>query len=133
MAFTFQIFPEHHLRVLTMSAAIGPDTVRASAQHLLASPDYDPSHDVLVDFRPTAAVGLSAEFISALAREYAAPTTETPGGRISRLAVVTASDEQFGVGRMFAAYRGDTQARLRIFRSASEACAWLGVPADLLP
>lgn len=133
MAFTYQIFPEHHLRLLTMSAAISPDTVRASAQRLMASADYDPSHDVIVDFRPTAAVGLSAEFIAGLAREYAAPLPEVPGTRVPRLAVVTASDEQFGVGRMFAAYRGDTPARLQVFRSAAEACAWLGVPADLLP
>ncbi len=130
MAFTFQVFPELHLRVLVMSAVVTHATIRASVQGLLASPEYDASHDVLVDFRPTATVNLSADFIAALARDNATPPATT---RVSRVAVVTDSDEQFGVGRMFGAYRDETPDRLQVFRSAAEACAWLGVPKDLLP
>jgi hypothetical protein len=74
-----------------------------------------------VDVRAVSKIDLSVEDLEQL-------TTPTLFERTSRRAILVSSDLQFGVGRMaeaFSEMRGRT--RVRVFRDAQEAFAFLGI------
>lgn len=131
MAFTFRVEPAHALRIVTFAPQVTADSMRTSVAVLMASPLYDPAHDILVDLRDNVTFALDGDALADFARDFA-----TAGGeamRQTRLAVVVASDEQFGVARMYGAYRGQVSDRVQVFRDAADACQWLGVPRDVVP
>lgn len=131
MAFTFRVEPAHALRIVTIAPVVSADSMRASIAVLMASPLYDPAHDILVDLRENATFALTGDALADFARQFASAGGEAM--RQTRLAVIVATDEQFGVARMYGAYRGQVSDRLQVFRDAAEACAWLGVPRDVVP
>lgn len=113
-----------------MGPLVTEASLRASSAALLKSADYDPSHDVLVDLRESAQFELAGSALSGFAGTFAKAGGEAV--RDTRLAVVAGSDEQFGLARMYGAYRSGVSERVQVFRHPAEACAWLGVPPGLL-
>ena len=94
---------------------------------LLRDPAFDPDFDQLVDCRSIVKMDLSGQQIMALASRSVFSTK-------SRRAFVVVSDVQFGLSRMLAAHRETMEGQsVMVFRQMSEALAWLGRPADLIP
>lgn len=83
------------------------------------------SYAVLYDERD-ARVELSADEIRRIAA-HAAALSRTHGPR-GRVAIVAATDVDYGVNRMVSAYADLADYTLEVFRTVNEALAWLGEP-----
>lgn len=94
-------------------------------ERLSADHRFDGSFHQIVDFRDTTSMELTAEQIRELSRRPVyAPS--------SRRAFVMAADVQFGLGRMFAAFRElEGEPNIRIVRDMPEALAWTRVTAEV--
>lgn len=109
-------------RRLVMSVGTGVLTAADMLVHqrqLKKDPDFDPDFSQLSDFTAVTAVDIRGEEVRALAvASIFSPT--------SRRAMLVATDEQFGLSRMFSALR---EARgehgIRVFRDRDEALRWL--------
>lgn len=95
---------------------------------LRVDPAFDPNFHQLVDCREIEFMDLTSAQIEALA-------SRTIFSRQSRCAFVVSSDLQFGLGRMFSAYRESAGygANVEVFRKWEEALSWLNLPTDLRP
>jgi hypothetical protein len=91
---------------------------------LLRHPDFRPEFNQLYDFRDITKMVLSAEEVRSLA-------SYTVFSAHSKRAFVVASDLQFGLSRMFRAYRemGGAQ-EIMIFREMPKALSWLSLAAE---
>jgi hypothetical protein len=96
-------------------------------ERLRADPRFEPGFDHLVDGRQFDRFDLTAEQLRDMgSRSVFAPT--------SRRALVVSSVFQFGLARMFAAFReAESGQDTMVFRDMREATAWLGLPADYEP
>jgi hypothetical protein len=112
---------------LVVARASGPIDLESSSafrRELEAHPDFRPDFDQILDFR--LAVGSLPDFEGL---RFLASTD--PFSRGSRRAFLVAGDLLFGLVRTYGALQ-EGSSEVRPFRSAGEACAWLGVPADVL-
>ena len=122
----FSIVPEHRVVVSKGSGVFTHADFLDHMSRLGVDPHFNPDFDQIVDCRAIAKMDLSADQISDLASRsvFAAG---------SRRAFVVPSEVQFGLTRMFAAYREvRTGQQVGVFRSMDEALSWLGLPADFL-
>jgi hypothetical protein len=102
------------------------DELLEHAQAVEKDPEVDPQYDEVVDLRAVKGFGPSLETM----REAAQILRSGPRGA-GRIAIVAPSDAGFGSGRMFEGLSGGDTDRVRAFRSADEAYAWLGIgPPD---
>jgi len=93
---------------------------------LRRDPRFEPEFDQFVDCRALT-LQLTSEEISDLASRSVFSSR-------SRRAFVVASSLQFGLSRMFAAYREEKGHQVTmVFRELSEALAWLKLPPDWKP
>jgi hypothetical protein len=91
---------------------------------LLRHPDFRPELNQLADYREITKMALS----NAEVRDLATHAVFSPH---SKRVFVVASDLQFGLSRMFGAYRqivGDQE--IKIFRTMAEALSYLSLPAE---
>lgn len=94
---------------------------------LAPDPRFRPEFDHLVDGRGFEQFDVSAAQVQAMGSQ----SLFAPG---SRRAFVVSSDHQFGLGRMFAAYREmKLNQTTMVFRDMRDALAWLGLPPDYDP
>jgi hypothetical protein len=87
-------------------------------------PAFLPAFNQLLDFRQVTSVTLSSRQVAELARR-------TIFGPTSRRAFAVSADWQFGLARMFGAYReiqGETG--IVVFREMKEALEWLSLSSD---
>lgn len=92
------------------------------ARRIESDPQTDPSFDEVVDISAVRGFGPSTETVRSAADVLR--TGKRPG-KSGRIAIVAPSDAGFGVGRMFEAFSGEGEHRVRTFRSREEALAWL--------
>lgn len=93
---------------------------------LVGDPRFRPEYNHLVDCRAST-LSLTSDQI----RELASRSVFNAG---SRRAFLVSSDYQFGLGRMFAAFREfNAGQEIMVFREMREALAWLNLPSDLDP
>lgn len=94
-------------------------------ERLSADPRFLGSFHQIIDFRDTTGTELTAEQVRELSRRPVyAPS--------SRRAFVMGTDVQFGLGRMFAAFRElEGEPNIRIVRDMPEALAWTRVTAEV--
>ena len=96
------------------------DIITAHAATLKADPRFDPGFRQIVDFRDVTEIALTSTEV----REFAALT---PFRRDAKRAFVVASDEAYGMVRMFGTYREADPAHLGIFRAIEPAMEWVGL------
>jgi hypothetical protein len=88
-------------------------------RQLQKDPEFDPSFALLMDFRETTKVELSHDEIVDLSNIHVFSPE-------SKRAYVVASPEQFGLARMFAAYRSPKKQQVFcVFTDMDDAVAWL--------
>lgn len=110
-------------RVATFSGTVDDAELLGAYRSLLASPDYDPRVNDLVDMRPVTRFDVTGDAIRDLVRAFSpldAAMVQT------RLAIVAGSDLVFGMARMYELLRSDTPEDIRVFRDMDVARAWLG-------
>jgi hypothetical protein len=91
---------------------------------LLRHPDFRPEFNQLYDFRDITKMVLSAEEVRSL-------SSYTVFSAHSKRAFVVASDLQFGLSRMFKAYREmGGEHEIMIFREMTKALSWLSLSAE---
>ena len=114
-------------RRLVLSKATGLFGVAEAMDHikrLFADPDFRPTHNQLIDFRQITALDLSTDQI----RELASASIFGPD---SKRAFVVSTDLQFGLGRVFSAYRHiEGEEGIRVFREMKDALQWLSLPSE---
>lgn len=98
--------------------------VHAHQRMLRADPAFDPVFRQLVDVRDATRIDMSATMMQLLAETR-------PFLRGRPCAFVTATDEQFGMARMFATFAGLHGDDVQVFRDWRSAAEWLGLAADL--
>lgn len=109
-------------RVATFSGTVDDQELLGSYGQLLASEDYDPRLNDLVDMRPVTRLDVSGDAIRELVRAF---TPLDPAMTETRLAIVAGSDVVFGMARMYELLRSDTPEEIRVFRDIDQARAWL--------
>ena len=115
---------------VVFSKAVGMLALADGLDHmdrLQSHPDFRPEFKQLFDFRRVSEVALSNDDIRRLAQR-------TIFGKTSRRAFVVSGDLEFGIGRMFEAYRDVAgESGIVIFREMKEALAWLSLSAEPEP
>jgi hypothetical protein len=111
--------------VITMRAhgAVTSDEFQATREAIQADPGHDPGFKYLVDLRDVQRFAMSGDDVDMLANDRTSLYFE-PG---TPCAVVTDSDEAFGLSRMYQMMRGGGAEDLRIFTKMAEAEQWLGL------
>ena len=117
-------------RAVVLSTGTGIFTYAEFLDHMArmsADPRFRPEFDQLVDCRAITLL----DFTGGQLRELAGRSIFSAQ---SRRAFVVSSDLQFGLSRMFAAYRELSGARgTMIFREMREALSWLNLPPEFDP
>jgi hypothetical protein len=120
MAAVYHIDKEARMVFSTGSGAFGYDDAVGHMSRLKADPDFDPSFSQLIDFRELTELTLTHDQIAELSTvEVFLPE--------ARRAFLVSTAEQFGLARVFQAYRsarGDQS--IRVYTDPGEAYAWLG-------
>jgi hypothetical protein len=100
------------------------DVAVGRMRRLQKEPDFDPAFSLLIDFREATKIDLSHDEVV----ELSAIHVFSPE---SKRAYVVANPEQFGLARMFAAYRSPKKEHVfRVFTDMGEAMAWLDGGAE---
>jgi hypothetical protein len=127
MPASFIIDPAHRVVVSTGSGTFTQADFHAHMARIGADARFNPDFNHIIDCRAISQIDLTREQIMDLA-------TRSIFNAQSRRAFVVSSELQFGLTRMFAAYREIAGGqKIMIFRSMAEALAWLELPADFEP
>ncbi len=120
---------EGTVRVSAFAGDISRELLRQFAAETMASSDYDPSMDSLVDMRDVTGLLLDEEAIGDIQRRYA----ELGAGRSPRrLAFVVDSPTTFGYARLFRSLHSACVDEIRIFEAMFDARRWLGLSDPIL-
>ena len=114
-------------RRLVLSRAWGVFTAQDLYDHyntLAADPVFDPGFSQLVDLRDVERVDMEPSIIQRHALEYL-----FGGG--SQRALVTSSDVEYQLARMYASIAAYVPQNVRVFREMNEAEQWLGIEAPV--
>jgi hypothetical protein len=114
-------------RGMVFSKATGSFRAADALDHmkrLSADANFRPTYNQLIDFREISALELSTDQI----RDLASTAIFGPG---SKRAFVVSTDLQFGLGRVFSAYRHiEGEKGIMIFREMKDALHWLSLPSE---
>jgi len=119
---------DHARRLVLVSVrgTLTDEEIFAYQRAVWSRPDVA-GYDELVDMSDVEHIALpSAERVRQLASLSSDMDTRTPG----KLAIVAPKDFEFGLGRMYQAYRemeSRSTKQVRVFRSMELALAWLGM------
>jgi len=123
MSTEFAIDPEHGLVISRGTGVFRHADFLEHMERLAQHPGFKPEFNQLVDCRGFNSIKLTISELQDLGERSIFAAS-------ARRAFVVASQVQFGLGRMFAAYRemksGQTS---MVFRTLEEAVRWLGLPA----
>jgi hypothetical protein len=120
--------PERNLLVVVFDGAIGDEDLLKYARHAVETWRTPSGHDELIDLRGVEDVdGIGGQTLRRVAGMFTR-SDRTP--ERSRVAIVAASDVQYGLARMYQAFRSESPLDLRVFREMDEARAWLGLGAE---
>ena len=98
---------------------LGLDEAKAGARAVWDDPTWRAS-PVVWDFR-----GAKLNMSTAEVRAFAEFVLESqPAARPPRVAIVTGTDVDFGMARMFGAYREHPSTQVRVFRDYDDAVTW---------
>jgi hypothetical protein len=116
----FEFDPAGLTRIAVFSGVVNDAELLGSYGDLIERGEYDPSLNDLVDLRGVERLEVSTAAVRSLAEMF---STGPEGG--TRLALVAAKDDVFGMARMYEILRSDASEQIRVFRHRAEAEAWL--------
>jgi len=121
MPISFQIEPGTGIAIANCSGLLGRSDAEGGAEALWAIPGWS-GKSAVWDFRD-AQFDLTEAEIQATAQFILRHQPATPP---SRVAFVTPGDVEFGLARMFEAFREDPRTEFRVFRCYDDAVHWAG-------
>jgi Fe-S-cluster formation regulator IscX/YfhJ len=121
MTISISIEPSTGTAIASCSGVLRRSDAERGAAALWGTPGW-PGKTAVWDFRD-ARFDLNASDIQEIARFILRRQPETPP---SRVAFVTARDVDFGMARMFEAFRDDPRTEFRVFRCYDDAVKWAG-------
>ncbi len=126
MAVSIEVEPETGVAIATCTGVLGPDDAREGVAALWRDPRWS-GRCAIWDFR-----GAKFDLSSSDVREVALFVLERqPDTPPMRVAFVTGRDVDFGVARIFEAFRDDPRTDFGVFRDYDEAFRWArGEPGD---
>ena len=92
----------------------------AHAESLSSNGRFDPGFRQIIDFRDLSDIRVTGAGVRAVAQN-------NPFRRDARRAIVVASDEAFGLTRMFELFTESDPDQFRIFREIGPALEWIGL------
>jgi len=119
MPFSLRLEPETGIVIATCSGDLGLNDAKGGAAAYWENPECS-GRPVVWDFR-SAHLNVVASEVREIARFILERQPPTPP---SKVAFVTASDADFGLGRMFEMVREHPSTQVRIFRDYDEAVSW---------
>ncbi len=118
----FSSDPVHAFQVVRVSGVVAGDEVLAIYRELLASPEFDPRRNVLLNISDVERFDFGYEVIN----QVDGLLKQIDGlGIQHRMAIVAAGDYQYGMARMFANVRFDSPQHIEVFRDKASAREWL--------
>lgn len=114
-------------RISVLAGVIDDEELVEAFGALLASPDYDPTLDDLVDACGVVRVAVTPDGVREVARLVATMDAVNPG---TRVAIVAPGGAAYVMARLFGFYREaqGAPAEHGVFRDLDEAHAWLDEP-----
>lgn len=114
-------------RISMLTGVVADQDLIDAYTSLLASPDYDPTLDDLVDACGVVRVEVTPDGIRDVARVVAGMDALNPG---TRIALVAPGGASYVMARLFTYYREaqGAPAQHRVFRDVNDAHAWLAEP-----
>jgi hypothetical protein len=125
-AYQFEIHGTENIAVINWTGTFSRTTFIAFAKELEDHPGFHEGLDRLYDLR-AANMEMDADEVRKITRRIQ-DNEVLHGDR--KVAIAVSNDLQFGLMRIYAAIADDTRANIKLFRSRSDACLWLGLPAD---
>lgn len=128
MTISIRVEPGTGTAIANCSGVLRRSDAETGAAALWGTPGW-PGRSAVWDFRD-ARFDLSTGDIHEIARFILHHQPATPP---SRVAFVTARDVDFGMARMFEAFRDDPRTEFRVFRSYEDAVQWAASPGPAGP
>jgi hypothetical protein len=119
MAISIRVEPETGIAVATCTGVLGPDDAREGVSALWEDPRWL-GQAAIWDFR-RAKFDLSSADVRETALFVLERQPDTPPARV---AFVTGRDVDFGMARVFEAFRDDARTDFAVFRDYDEALDW---------
>lgn len=126
MSITYRIDQQRRVVMGRARGVLSEPEVRAHYQRLAADPTLDAGFCHLTDIRDVTRIVATPETVRNVALLGAFLARQ-------RRAIVAATDEQYGVARMFAGYAGLAGGTVEAFRSWTDAVEWLAFEGGLEP
>ncbi|MBW1812573.1 MAG: hypothetical protein JRJ39_02530 [Deltaproteobacteria bacterium] len=124
MPYEVHVYSDKRLVEVRTTGMVTDDDVIGIDNRMRSDPSITPDFNQLVDAGETS----EADFSSAGVLEI---TSREPFfSTASRRAIVAPTDAGFGMSRMFELYRGNVAGEIQVFRTRTEALAWLGVSLE---
>ena len=129
MPISIKVSAAERVRYSVLSGEIGDRELVTAFRRSFEASDFDPSLNGLVDLREVRKLDVTSNGIWELAHVLR-PADES--GHARRVALVAASDFQFGMARMVATLlsTGGLTTEYHAFRDMGEARAWLGLAPE---
>jgi len=119
MPFSLRLEPETGIVIATCSGDLGLNDAKEGATAFWENRDWS-GKPIVWDFR-SAHLDVTASEVREIAQFILERQPPTPP---SKVAFVTASDADFGLGRMFEMFREHSSTQVRVFREFDEAVSW---------
>jgi len=122
---------DRRLVILVYAAVVSDEEVLSTYEKLGRDPRIQAGYTYLVDFSDedsTARSSGTVARLAKLAKDWGGGAAHAPG----KVAVIAPDDLSYGLTRMYQERAGRSSEEYQVFRNASEAVAWLGIPISIL-
>lgn len=119
---------ERNLLLVVFDGTIADEDLLKYARQAIETSRSSGGHDELIDLRAIEDAGQIESRTLRRVADLFTSSDRTP--EQSRVAIVATSDVQYGLARMYQAFRSESPLDLRVFREMEEARAWLGISSE---
>ncbi|MCP4724325.1 MAG: hypothetical protein GY863_04790 [bacterium] len=124
MQVKISINKEKNLITVTAGGNLSIDELAGGLVKVTSHPDFVAGQDVIWDLRGVETADMDTDDLKDIV-EYVKGMQDKRGSGY-KAALITSQDYIFGLARMYEAYVNSLPFKLRVFRNADEAYAWLG-------
>jgi hypothetical protein len=121
---------DEKLAIFVHQGLVPDDEFLSFYEAFYKDPQFDKSHNLLVDLRHAESAARSPAALKTFA-SVARANTPVISPR-PKIAVVAPADVSFGLARMYGAFSDQVPTDFTVFKDMDAALAWLGVKADLM-
>jgi len=118
---------ERNLLRVRMFGLVTDDDVLDYAETITSDASLGAVYDELIDLRDLETPAASTDVMRRVADIF---REHERAPEAVKVAFVATSDAAYGIARMYQAFRAESAADMRVFRSQDEACGWLGFESE---